>query len=307
MKIFKNRGDIYISKTGYKSSREERILLILLSVIVVITVAFVVMLSQKYSSAAEFFAEGEVTQVQEVDTDEVVLPEISGKTNFLFIETDDTNEKIHYLYLIQADKDNAAYKVSALSPKMVIDKDSISRIYSLGGGAELQKRLTEYFGFEIDYYAQFTDANFVEFVDDMGTFIYPVYENIRYDGGSGDDTYTAHFSEGETNMNGKGFSNLMRYYCNDKVNYATANEIMLYALTSLFNVENYDNCEALFRLFIKNSSTNITVRDFEKSKDALMVFCYRNSDLTIYSAVADYDGKALTQEGITNIKGYFAK
>lgn len=307
MKIFKNRGDIYISKSKYKSSKEERVLLLLLVVIIIITVAFVILLGNKYSHVSDFFADGEVTATQAEDSDELVLPAISGKTNFLLIETDDSKEKIHYLYLIQADKDNVAYKVSALSPETKLDDESVCDAFNRGGGAELQKKLTEFFGFEIDYFAQFSEADFVEFVDELGNFIYPLYESIRYDGGSDEDTYVVHLSEGEVNMSAKNFSNLMRYYSNDNVNFAGSNELMLYALTSLFNADNYDDAEALFRLFIKNSSTNITVRDFEKGKDALMVFCYRNADLTIYSAVAEYDKNTLTNESVSNIKGYFAK
>jgi anionic cell wall polymer biosynthesis LytR-Cps2A-Psr (LCP) family protein len=307
MKIFKNRGDIYISKSGYKSSKEERILLILLAIIVIFTIVFVVLLSQKYSSISQFFADGEVTVTQVEDDDEVALPSISGKNNFLVIETDNDNTTLHYVYLLQSDNDNVAYKVATLSPKTMIDNDSISDIYFSGGGAELQKRLTEYFGFEIDYYAQFETADFVEFVDELGSFIYPVYEDIKFDGGKGDDEYSVRFSEGENTLNGKKFSNLLRYYCTDSKNYASANELVLYGVTSLFNSDNYDDCESLFRLFIKNSSTNITVRDFEKGKDSLMVFCYRNSDLTIYSAVAEYEDNVLTKQSIKNIKGYFNK
>ena len=50
MKIFKHRGDIYISKSNGKKSREEHILLILLVIIIIFTVAFFGILSQKYSS-----------------------------------------------------------------------------------------------------------------------------------------------------------------------------------------------------------------------------------------------------------------
>ena len=61
MKLFKNRGDIYISKSTYKSSTEERVLLILLAIIIVFTIVFSAVLVHKYSSVKEFFGGDEVT------------------------------------------------------------------------------------------------------------------------------------------------------------------------------------------------------------------------------------------------------
>lgn len=307
MKIFKNRGDFYISKTGYKRSREERILVVFLVIIIILTIVFVVLMSQKYSSVADFFAEGEVSTTVESNVEDIVLPSISGKTNYLIMETDEEQSTIHYIFLLQADKDSLAYKVTALSPDMKIDDTSLIEIFELGGGASLQSRLTEYFGFEIDFYAQFTTEDFIEFANKMGTFVYPSNEEIRFSGGEGDDTYTIHVNEGEQNINGKELSNLLRYYSSDKVNYTAANEVMLYAVTELFNQDNYDDAESLFRLFISSASTNVTVRDFENGKNALQVFCYKNNDITVYSASAVYDSNILTQDSVQEIKGYFSK
>lgn len=308
MKIFKNRGDFYLSKSGYKSSREERILVSFLIVIIILTIVFIVMMNQKYASVKDFFAEGEISTTVENNAEDIVLPQISGKTNYLLMETDEEQSNIHYIFLIQADKDSLAYKVNALSPDMKIEDTDLIDIFELGGGASLQSKLTEYFGFEIDYYAQFKVDDFIEFANKMGSFVYPSNEKIRFTGGNGDDTYTIHVNEGEQNVNGKMLSNLLRYYSCDNVNFSVANEVMLYALTGLFNQDNYNSAESLFRLFISSSSTDVTVRDFENGKNAIQVFCYKNNDITVYSSTAVYDDKlALTQDSVKEIKGYFSK
>ena len=307
MKLLKNRGDIYLSKSGYKSSKESRVLLILLCVIVVFTAAFLVLLSRQYNSAAEFFADGEQLTTQSEEAAEEMLPAMEGKTNFLVMETDDAQTTIHYLFLLQADRDSGAYKVTSLSPSTKIDSESLFDIYSLGGGAALQTRLTEYFGFEIDYFAQFQVSSFVEFAGKLGTFIYPATEQIRFSGGTGDDKYTLRVNEGEQQMNGKELSNLLRYFSCESKNYAMENEAVLYAVTELFNEKNYEDCEPLFRLFIQSCSTNITVRDFENGKDALMVFCKKNKDITVYSAAAEYEENVLTPSAVKQIKGYFSQ
>jgi len=306
MKIFKNRGDIYIPKTDYKKSREESVLKILLVVIIVLTMVFLALLSHKYKSAADFFGEGEITTTQNA-LNEQELPKISGKTNFLVFETDDNKEIIHYILLVQSDKDSKAYKVCALSPYTEIDGKNILEIYQSGGGASLQKQLTEYFGFEIDCFAEFDNSSFVEFASKMGSFIYNSYEEIKFSGGREDDKYTLRISEGEQKLDSKELSNLLRYYSLEKKDFSLENEVFLSALTGLFNEDNYENCDTLFRLFIKSTSSNITVRDFENSKDALMYYCVKNTDITLFSADSKYDKNVLTQQAVKEIKGYFKK
>lgn len=307
MKIFKNRGDIYISKSGYKSSKEERILLSLLAVIVVFTIIFLSIFGHKYSSVAEFFADGEITTIEVSDTVDDVLPEIYGKTNFMVLETDDKKGYLHYIYLVQADKDALAYKVTTLSPETMIDNDSINDIYQNGGSPSLQTKLTEYFGFEIDFFVQFKMSDFIEFANKLGTFVYTSNEQIKFDFDDDDDAYSIRINEGERKLTAKELTNLIRYYSIDAPNYERANAVVLYALTGLFNEDNFEDCESLFRLLISNSSTNITVRDFENDKNALQVFCQKNNDITIYSAIAEYDNNVLTQSSVKNIKGYFSK
>jgi anionic cell wall polymer biosynthesis LytR-Cps2A-Psr (LCP) family protein len=264
-------------------------------------------MNQKYSTVSEFFADGEISTTVQSDDNEIALPSISGKTNFMIMETDEEESIIHYILLIQADNDSLSYKVTTLSPNMTIDGTSLLDLFESGGTASLQTRLTEYFGFEIDYYAQFEVDDFIEFANKMGSFVYPSNQEIRFSGGTGDDTYTIHINEGEQNISGKDLSNLLRYYSNDSVNYSTSNEVMLYALTELFNQDNFDDVESLFRMFITSSTTNITVRDFEDGKDALEVFCYKNTDVTVYSTIAEYENNALTQSSASEIKGYFSK
>jgi hypothetical protein len=306
MKIFRNRGDIYIPKSDYKKSKEETILKVLLVVIIVLTIVFLALLSSKYKSASQFFGEGEVTTTVTV-SNEQEFPKISGKTNFLILETDDKKEAIHYIILVQADKDSKAYKVCSLSPDTMIDKQSISEIYVKGGGASLQTKLTEYFGFEIDCFADFDNSSFVEFASKMGSFIYNSHEDIRFSGGSENDKYSIRISEGEQNINSKELSNILRYYSIEKKDYSVENGVFLAALTRLFNEENYEDCDYLFRLFIKSSISNITVRDFENDKNALMYFCIKNDDITLYSAQTQYENNVLTQQSIKEIKGYFNK
>lgn len=312
MKIFKNRGDFYISKSSFSASKQAKILYALLVVIVAFTIVFVIMLHSKYPTMSKFFSEGEVSETtiaedgEEEETQEA-LPSISGKTNFLIYETDDDKTAFHWICLVQADKDNLAYKVASIPIETRIDKESLLDIYLTSGGAGLQKKLTEYFGFEIDYYAGFEYNDFIEFGNKLGNFVYPSIEEVIYSGGKGDDKYSLHINEGEQTISAKELTNLLRYYSAKKKNYALENEIVLQALTNLLNPDNYEDSDSLFKLFVKGTATDISVRDFENARDALMVFCKRNKEITLYSSQAELQDNQLTQKSVKEIKGYFNK
>lgn len=306
MKIFKNHGDYYIPKSDIKSSKEARILKILLVFIVLFTAVFLIILSRHYSSAAEFFGKGEIT-VTVTEYAEEYLPPIEGKTNFLVFETDDDKTAINFIFLIQADKSNKAYKVCSLSPNTIIDNKNLYDIYSAGGGASLQTKLTEYLGLQIDYFAEFESTAFNDFGAKLGNLVYPSYEDIKFSGGEEGNKYTLHISEGEQNIDSQTISNLLRYYSEEKKDYQLENELIQRIFTGLFNEDNYKDCDSLFRLFIKSSTTNITVRNFENGKNALTVFCKLNTDITVYSVKAEYENNILTQKTVKEIKGYFSK
>ena len=307
MKIFKNRGDIYFPKSK-KASNQAKILYSFLALIVIFTVVFVGYLHKNYSSAAEFFAKGEITTT--VESEEIIrdLPDISGKTNFLIFETDESKKSIHYIFILQADKDNKAYKAASLSPQMKINNQTLQSIYTSGGGMALKSKLTEYFGFEIDYYADFDSASSVELINKLGSYVYISNTDINFSNNKEDDKYTLRINEGEQTVSGSETVNLLRYYSEEKKDYNAENEVILKAIPMLLNEDNYKNADSLFKLFMKSCTTDITVREFENGKNGVMVFCYMNNDITLYSAHTEIDEEnVLTPSSIKNIKGYFSK
>jgi hypothetical protein len=308
MRIFRHRGDIYISKANKKDSKETRILLFLLLAIVVFTAVFLITLFQKYDSLADFFVGDEVVVDQQEEVSQISLPAISGKDNFLYIETDDDNTVVHYAMLIQADSDNLAYKICTLNPQTEINGKSINDIYVKSGSATLLTEISSYLGIEINFYAQLQDNKLNDLLDEMGKFVYPSSDTIRFNGGENDDTYTVRIKEGNQNFDGNRMANTIRYFTIEQQNYAKANEIMYYALTQLFNEDNRKNGESLFRYFITCGATNITVRDFADRENQLLVFSNSADSIVYYSVEPEYEnGFSLTQSSQSNIKGYFSE
>ncbi len=154
-----------------------------------------------------------------------------------------------------------------------------------------------------------TTSDFIEVVNKLGSFIYPSPYAVKFNyDKSESDKYSVRINKGEQKISGSELSDLLRYYSNDDVNYTESNQIILYGLTQLFNEENFGNAEAIFRLFINSSTTNITVRNFQDGMKSLEVFCKKNNDIAVYSAKAEYDEKnVLTPNSVSEIKGYFSK
>ena len=304
MRIFKNRGDIYIPSTKIKSDLEQKILLILLAFGVAFTCVFLVLVGIKYDfSIKNFFSPGNT--VTKENNEIVNLPEISGKTNFLFIMNNSNTDEIYFCSLIQVDMDNIAYKVCTLDKNTYSDGKSLLDIYKTGGAGNVVNAVKSLLGIDIDYYIDESVEEYKKMYDAFGSINYLVLNEIRYK-----DTSTYGFNiklkGGNQTVNGDLASKLIRYYLSEN-DYETVNEIMITALSQQINPENYEKKEYLFSSLIEHSKTNITITDYTKSENALKVLSSETTGVNVYSVVIKYENNKLTSESIRNIKGYFTK
>ena len=304
MRIFKNRGDIYIPSTKIKSDLEQKILLILLAFGVAFTSVFLVIVGIKYDfSIKNFFAPDNA--VTKENNEIVSLPEISGKTNFLFIMNNSSMDEMYFCSVIQVDMDSIAYKVCTLDKATYSDGKSLSDIYKAGGAGNVVNAVNSLLGISIDYYIDESVDEYKKMYDAFGSINYLVLNEIRYK-----DTSTYGFNiklkAGNQSVNGDLASKLIRYYLSEK-NYETVNEIMLTALSQQINPQNYEKKERLFSSLIEQSKTNITITDFTKSENALKVLSSETTGVNVYSVAPVYESNTLTTESIENIRGYFNK
>ena len=304
MRIFKNRGDIYIPSTKIKSDLEQKILLVLLAFGVAFTFMFLVIVGIKYDfSIKNFFAPSNM--VTQESNEAVSLPKISGKTNFLFIMNNSNTDEIYFCSLIQVDKDNISYKVCTLDKNTRSDGKSLLDIYKAGGAGNVVNAVKSLIGIDIDYYIDESVDEYKKMYDAFGSINYLVLNEIRYK-----DTSTYGFNiklkGGNQSVNGDLASKLIRYYLSEN-DYETVNEIMLAALTQQVNPENYEKKDKLFSSFIKLSKTNITITDFSNCENTLKVLSSETTGVNVYSVAVDYENNSLTEESINNINGYFTK
>lgn len=304
MRIFKNRGDIYIPSTKIKADIEHKILLIFLSFLVAFTFVFLVVVGIKYDFSVKNFFAPNIETTQE-NNEEVRLPDVSGKTNFLFIMNNPDTDEIFFCSVIQVDLDNIAYKVCTLDKDTYVEGKSLSDIYSTGAAGSVVNAINTLLDINIDYYIDESLSNYKKMFNAFGSIDYLILNDIVYK-----DTSTYGFNiklkEGSQNIDGDVTSKLIRYYLSEK-NYDIVNEMILASLSQQINPENYNKKDNLFSTFIELSNTNITITDFTKSEDGLKVLSSETTGVNVYSIVPVYENDRLSTSSIDNIRGYFAK
>lgn len=306
MRIFKNRGDIYISKINKKRSAETKFLIIALAVIVAFTIIFLLILGIKNDfSVKKFFAPDDIKSV-EYEEEEEPLPQLTGKNNFIIAVS--KNNKLLFTELVQADLENKAYKVATLKSDTVIDGVPLEKTFEASGILNVQKAIETYAGVSFDYYIQLESDAFAELFDAMGDFSYPIASEIKYSEKESDITYTLRIKEGEQKLKGMQIVNMVRYYIDKENNISAANDLLLNSMIRQMNGDNLQNSEKLFTQFITQAQTNITVRDFSIASNKLAVLCDERTALTAYSAVVQYnDDNTIKKESLQKFKGYFVK
>lgn len=305
MRIFRHRGDIYVPRTKFKSDVEQRVLLGGLCFVLIFTAVFLTFIAFKYDfSAKKFFKPDNVNIVEEAD--EEILPEVSGKQNYLFITYNSQTDEIYFASLIQADMDAVAYKICTLDKNTRINEKTIEEIYLNSGDAGLMNTLSDYFGINIDYYINESTENYSDIFNLFGRVNYTVGADVKYK-----DTsrygFNIKIKEGEQSLDGEKAIKLIRYYLEKEKNYSAVNEILLNSLSQQINEENFEKRERLFHTFIEKSSTNITVKNFTQGVDNMKVLSSETTGVNVYNVEIGYDGFIIGDESLANIRAYFAK
>ncbi len=308
MRIFKNRGDIYFSKSNKEKSKEQKILIIALIIIIAFTVLFMGIIGfQNDFSLKKFFApDKELTSSLISDEEEMIeLPSVSGKTNFAVMIKNNNN--LLFTVLVQSDMDNKAFKVCTLKSTTQLDGQAMNSIFSSADEAGVINALKTNLGIDIDYYMSFESSAYEDFFDTLGNVNYPLTNEIRYRQSDNPPSYSLKLSAGEQSLDGRHFINLIRYYLEKENNTSQANELFLNALTQQLNEENLADSDELAGEFSSNAVTNITIRDYSLASDKLMVIASEQQPMGVYNAQAEYDGNVITQDSLKSIKGYFVK
>ncbi len=292
-------------KTKFKSDVEQKVLISILAFIIVFTTVFVIFIGFKYDFSAKKFFTPDDLKVVAVENDDV-LPQVSGKKNYLFIMNNEDTKEMYFCTVIQVDLDTLSYKAATIKNDTQIEGKKLSEIYANAGGAGVQTNLNAYLGINIDYYVDESVNNFSDWFDSLGKVNYTLIDDVRYK-----DTsrygFNIKLKSGEQVLDGDKASKLLRYFAGEGDNISAVNDIFLAALSQQINAENYDQREKLFNIFIEKSETNFTVKDFTESVDGLKVLSDDTTGVNVYNVNTSCENGKLTEQSLSDIKAYFAK
>ena len=305
MRIFKNRGDIYISSSRKKSDLEQKILLAVLAFIIVFTAVFLIIFGVRYDfSFKAFITPEDLKEEENVEVEQ--LPQVQGKTNYLLALTGKDNQNLYATVLIQTDMDSVSYKICNLLPQTTAEGSTLAGVYNSGGINSLVQMTETATGIKPDFYIVMTVTDFASFFDDLGEVNYPLAADVKYRNTTAADPFSLRISAGEASLNGKRFTALWRYFLEEK-DLKSANDLGLAALNMLFSADNGTEKDELFRNFVTLARTNLTVRDFSGRSDNIKVLTGTKNGVNAYNVEPEYNGNALTARDKSTIQGYFNK
>ncbi|MGN0522161.1 MAG: LCP family protein, partial [Eubacterium sp.] len=196
---------------------------------------------------------------------------------------------------------------STLKADTLYENQKISDILVNTTPENAKESIEKLLNVKFDYYILMEYDKFCDIYNKLGAVNYTVLSDIKYKNSTSAFPYSLKIKAGEQTIEGKQAVSLIRYYLEEENNASFANDVMLCSLSQQINKNNVANSEELFELFIMNSQTNITVKDFSLAEDNLTVLSDERTSASVYSASAEYDKNTITQDSLRSIKSYFAK
>ena len=210
----------------------------------------------------------DITEAVASAVEEKDLQEIKG--NFLFVLTQDGNDKIELLSLVRLDSENKRVSVSFVDPK---EKASVNGYLGtlqqhLGNGGinELVWSVGELFGISIERYVIGDEQNFIDFMKSLGDTEINITDKV---------TYTHRgipiiIEEGVQKLSADIMLKYFVYLCD---NYEAAPEKLVEAMI-IYGKKMFDSAEDAvldesFGKMIKQFSTDISVVDFTNYRKAV--------------------------------------
>lgn len=197
---------------------------------------------------------------------EMILPEVSGKANFLLILEDD--DVLEMCAVVHADMDKLKLTVRVLDPEEKSGDKTLRKSYS-DGGLQGLKTAVEGTGVEIDRYAATDEKGFRSIFKAVGN---NVTVNVPQKINVSSDKMSLRLNEGEQKMTAVTLSKYLRCDSPSKEAKLKAQETVLCALLDqLINEDNLSQGENLFGTIVNELKTDISALDYVQNQSCLEV------------------------------------
>lgn len=202
------------------------------------------------------------------------VSELSGKTVYLLMLTDDSSNA-DFGFIITADFDSKFISVESFDANQKLsDGKTYGDIYKTEFISGFKSRLNEDFDLSVDKYIICTASQFKRIIASLGGVTVNVAEDVNYKS-----------SEFNVSLD-KGTQKLSDEYAYKYLAISETHEkarIMCDMLASALTPENSEKSDDLFKIFVNNCKTDISVIDYSNSSEQLKI--YSNAEDKFYPSV----------------------
>lgn len=204
------------------------------------------------------------------------VSELTGKTVYLFMMTDNSSNA-DFGFIITADFDSKKITVKSFNAKeKLADGETYADIYSTDFIDGLKQRLSTDFSVSFDKYIVCTASQFKKIISSLGGVTVNVTQDVNY-------------KSPEFNVIlDKGMQKLSDEYAYKYLAVSSEVErshIMCDILNSALTPENTEKADALFKIFVNNCKTDISVIDYSNASEKLKI--YSNAEDKVYPSVIE--------------------
>lgn len=199
---------------------------------------------------------------------------LTGKTVYLFMLTDDSSNA-DFGFVITADFDSKNITVASFDAKETQgDGKSYADIYNTEFINGLKSRLNADYSVSVDKYIICTASQFKKIISSLGGVTVNVAEAVNYKS----PEFNVILDKGTQKLSDEyAYKYLAISDMKDK------SRIMCDILNSALTPENNEKSDALFKLFVNNCKTDISVIDYSKASEKLKI--YSNAEDRFYPSV----------------------
>lgn len=202
------------------------------------------------------------------------VSELSGKSVYLLMLTDDSSNA-DFGFIITADFDSKFISVESFDANQKLsDGKTYGDIYGTEFISGLKSRLNADYSVSVDKYVICTASQFKRIIASLGGVTVNVTEDVNYKS-----------SEFNVSLD-KGTQKLSDEYAYKYLAISETHEksrIMCDMLSSALTTENSEKSDDLFKIFVNNCKTDISVIDYSNSLEKLRI--YSNAEDKFYPSV----------------------
>lgn len=271
---FGKKGLKFTTKQSERVKRTRLFVVAFLAFVLVFGSISGFMLFHMYQeNGGNFFAPADTTEPitqDNAESVEFVLPEVSGKANFLLVCGDEENGALYCASVVEVDMDRVRVRVSPLDSGEQATAAGITRTfaqqYTYGGVLQIKKAAQERYGIQIDKYLSASPAAFKKIFDKLGGSVeIDLPAAVEYKS----TDYSLSLSAGVQSVNAETVLKLLRAPVSSQAQNRAA--VICAIFDQMLVADTIAKAESLFPDLIDEVESDISALDFQNHTDALQV------------------------------------